>query len=488
VSIFEHTNYAELSQTFAAACQKADTRAETMNPQREHEKRQKRERALAAGDQYIRDIDLAEMNEQYAIVKVGGKTRVMSLEENPIFPGCKVPLFSTIQDFCLFHLKRKKVVDKGKEVGIGRWWINHSERRQYDGVVYDPAGTNSNMFNLWTGFSCEPIEGDCDLYLGHLKHNMCNGNGAYYEYLICWMAHTVQHPDRQGEVAVIMRGKEGVGKGVAAKEFGNLFGSHFHHIVHAKHLVGHFNAHLQQCSVLFADEAFFAGDRAHESILKGLITEETLLIEPKGVDPFPVRNCLHLIMSSNSDWVVPAGADARRYFVLNVSAAHMQDHHYFGAIIQQMENGGREALLFHLLNLDLSNFNVAQVPQTGALAEQKAFTRRGIDRLIEQIAHDGRLPSAHTVHVNVAVTTGEEDLKGFYHHARTLVPDLRYDSSIVIASKLKDEWGCGPWKSGYQRGITFPPLAELRARFDAKHGPQDWPGASDGGGVDWEGV
>ena len=73
--------------------------------------------------------------------------------------------------------------------------------------------------------------------------------------------------------------------------------------------------------MLFADEAFFAGDRSHESILKALITEETLMIEPKGVDPFAVRNCLHLIMSSNNDWVIPAGADARRYFVLGVSDA-----------------------------------------------------------------------------------------------------------------------------------------------------------------------
>ena len=65
------------------------------------------------------------------------------------------------------------------------------------------------------------------------------------------------------------------------------------------------------------------------------------------------------------------------------------------------------------------------------------------------------MPSAHTVHVNVAVTTGEEDAKGFYHHARTLVPDLRHDGSIVIANKLK-EWGCEAWHSGYQRGIKSP--------------------------------
>jgi Mesyanzhinovviridae DNA primase len=290
-----------------------------------------------------KDDDLTEMNDAYAVTKVGGKTKVMQLEESTASPGCKVPVFSSIQDFCNFHLKRKKNIGTAKApkiVGFGKWWINHSDRRQFDGVVYAPEGTKDNMLNLWTGFSCKPVEGDCDLYLNHLRDNVCDGNDAHFQYLIRWMAHAVQHPGRPGEVTVVMRGREGTGKGVAAKQFGHIFGSHFLHIVHAKHLVGHFNAHLQQCSVLFADEAFFAGDRQHESILKSLITEESLMIEPKGVDPFPVMNCVHLIMSSNAEWVIPAGADARRYFVLNVSDARMQDHRYFAAIIHQMENGG----------------------------------------------------------------------------------------------------------------------------------------------------
>ena len=61
------------------------------------------------------------------------------------------------------------------------------------------------------------------------------------------------------------------------------------------------------------------------------------------------------------------------------------------------------------------------------------------------------------------MTSGEEDGNGFYAKARTLAPDLKYDSSIVISAALKRNWGCEPWKSGYERGIKFPPLAELRA-------------------------
>jgi hypothetical protein len=429
------------------------------------------------------DPDLTEMNERHAVVMVGGKTRVVSFEDGPT--GYKVPMYSTFQDFRGFHDRRRKVLTSKVSIGLGTWWLGSEQRRQCKGIVYSPNADVPGAMNLWTGFSCEPVPESCDLYLDHLRDNVCAGVAEHYEYTLNWMGYAVQYPGRQGEVALVMRSREGTGKGVAAKMFGTLFGAHFRHIVHAQHLTGHFNAHLQHCSALFADEAFFAGDRAHESILKALITEETLLIEPKGIDPFSVRNCIHLIMSSNADWVVPAGADARRYFVLNVSDAHMQDHKYFAAIVKQMDNGGREALLHLLLNRDLSDFNVRAVPQTKALAEQKAHSRRGIDRLVETIAHEGALPAAHFDRPDVALTGGEDKGQGFYGAARSLVPDLRHMSSIGIAKALREDWGCFPWRGNNQRGLWFPPLAELRKLFDQKHGGQAWPDDEDGWSGDW---
>jgi hypothetical protein len=437
------------------------------------------------------DPDLAEMNQKYAVVRIAGKTRVVWFEDAEAYPGSKAPVFSTISDFCAFHANPKKVMigrnGKERKVGIGRWWIDHDRRRQFTGLVYAPgidAKITNGKLNLWKGFGCVSCEGKCDLFLTHVLDNICCGNKEYDNYLLNWMAYALQHPDRQAEVAVVMRGNEGTGKGVAAKQFGQLLGSHFRHIVHAKHLTGHFNAHLQQCSVLFADEAFFAGDRSHESILKALITEETLLIEPKGIDPFPVRNCVHLIMSSNSDWVIPAGADARRYFVLNVGNAHIQDHSYFAAIAQEMDTGGREALLHYLLSRDLKGFNVRLVPQTKALAEQKTHSRRGIDRLIEIICHEGVVSSAHETYSDIAITTGEEKGEGFYYAARTLVPDLKHVSSIIISQDLKQKWECTPWKAGNRRGIKFPPLGRLRELFDERHGQQEWPAVA-GETIEW---
>jgi hypothetical protein len=154
------------------------------------------------------------------------------------------------------------------------------------------------------------------------------------------------------------------------------------------------------------------------------------------------------------------------------------EHAYFAVIDAQMKNGGQEALLQMLADRDVARVDIRKVPQTTALAKQKAYTRRGVDRLIEIIATDGVIPCAHEYYSNVALTSGEGEGRGFYAAAKNLVPDLKHMSSIPLATTLVDMWGCIKWKSGVRCGIQFPELDDLRARFDERHGPQDWPEAS----------
>jgi len=139
-------------------------------------------------------------------------------------------------------------------------------------------------------------------------------------------------------------------------------------------LTGNFNAHLRDCVFLFSDEAFFAGDRQHVSVLKSIITEPHLTIEGKYQNAVQTPNFLHLMMASNEDWVVPASLDARRFFVLETSNARKDDHDYFAGIWQEMEAGGYEAMLYDLLHTDLTTFNVRRVPVTEGLQQQKKLS------------------------------------------------------------------------------------------------------------------
>jgi hypothetical protein len=141
--------------------------------------------------------------------------------------------------------------------------------------------------------------------------------------------------------------------------------------VYVRHLAGNFNAHLRDTCLLFADEALWPGDPQAEAALKRLLTEDTLFIEPKGVNGFKCPNFLHVIMASNEEWVVPAGPDARRFAVFEVSSERKQDTAYFQALDEERKNGGLEAMLYDLLNLDLKGWHPRKLVKTDALRDQQ---------------------------------------------------------------------------------------------------------------------
>jgi hypothetical protein len=323
------------------------------------------------------------MNDRHAIIgNIGGKCRVIEEIEDEVLNRSRITL-SSFEDLRNRYSNVQVQVgstDKGAPIymALGKYWLRHPMRRQYETMKFMPMGDKPGVYNLWRGFNVEPRPGACDLYLNHILNNVCSGREDYYEYLIKWMARTVQFPASPGEVAIVLRGGKGAGKGTVAKIFGRLFGRHYLQVANPSHLVGNFNAHLRDVLFLFADEAFFAGDKRHESVLKMLVTEDSIPIEAKGVDVESYPNYVHLMMAANDPHVIRASGDERRYFVLNVGEGKKQDAKYFAAMHKEMENGGYEALLYFLQSIDLSEFEVRNVPQTDALQEQKLLSM-GID-------------------------------------------------------------------------------------------------------------
>jgi len=306
-----------------------------------------------------------ELNGKHAVVSWSGKTVVINKEWDEVFSRHMISK-SSFADFTNFYSNR--FINKK---ALGAYWLKHSNRRQYKGIFFKPNGARDGYYNLWHGFAFEPKPGDWSLMKDHIRDNLCSGVDQHNEYLLNIMARTVQKPDSPGEVAVVLKGERGTGKGIYAREFGGLLGQHFLQIAQARHLTGNFNAHLWDTVLLFADEAFWAGDKQGENVLKALITEPDLVIERKGVDVITAKNYIHLIIASNNEWTIPAGPHERRFFVLKVSDKHRQDMPYFKKIVSQMKDGGREAMLHELLNRDISGFDVRRVPKTAELLEQQ---------------------------------------------------------------------------------------------------------------------
>jgi uncharacterized protein DUF5906 len=298
-------------------------------------------RELNPPDLSQQDAILAELNRDNSVVMIGAKTRVLRFEDVPHVAAGehyvhRLPTFVRFDDFRNFYLNRLVFTAQGP-TSIGHWWLEHPKRNHYRGVVFHPGGPPviDGFYNLWTGWGVAAKSGDWSLMKKHIFEVLAAGDVAVFDYIMNWLADAVQHPDRQAEVTLVFSGGGGTGKGLLGRAMVRIFGQHGRHVSSPEHLTGKFNAHLQQCCFLFADEAAAPQDKKAEGALKRLITEDTLFIEPKGLNAFEVPNRLSVMMASNHDWVVPAAEKERRHMVQDVADHHQQDEAWFKPIYKE---------------------------------------------------------------------------------------------------------------------------------------------------------
>lgn len=318
---------------------------------------------------------IERINSTYAFTMVGGKARIIRERTKSHESEKHMAAYDLLDKYAFeAFLDNDRVVvddDSGKSIPIAKIWLASEARRTYpNGIGLFPEGSPSGYYNTWEGFSYRPIKGSCRLFLQHIKQVICRGRVSEYEWVIDWLADLVQNPADSKGTAIVMRGGEGTGKGTLANTIGDLFGSHYMHLIDDAHLTSNFNAFMMDALLVFADEITWGGNKKTSGKLKGLVTEKFLIGERKGVDAQSFRNLTHLMIASNSDWVIPAGADSRRWYVADVSDMYKGNTAYFNALDREIKNGGREAILHFLLEREITN-NLRQAPHTEALQEQR---------------------------------------------------------------------------------------------------------------------
>ncbi|WP_158274665.1 DUF5906 domain-containing protein [Sphingosinicella humi] len=329
------------------------------------------------GEQEAKATLLDRVNADRFTVLTGGRYLVGRERTDPRTGVFSVEWYSP--DAVKQHMNVKSVeTPEGKRVPLGTWWIGHPQRRQYDGVVFDPTpgASHPDLYNLWRGWAVEPKKGDWSKMQGLIRDVLCRGDQASYDYVVRWMAHMVQSPSRPAEVALVFKGRKGTGKGTLCRALKELAGPHGRHVTSPEHFTGRFNEHLADTILLFVDEGFWAGDKRAEGQLKGLITEKSLTFEGKGKPIVEGPNQLHVVMASNEDWVVPATHDERRFAVFEADDAAARAFPHFAVLNEDEGDAERQhilaAMLHDLLAMDLGGWHPRRdVPQTGALLDQK---------------------------------------------------------------------------------------------------------------------
>lgn len=353
---------------------------------------------------------------------------------------------------------------------MAQMWFDSPERKQYEGLVLDPDDENmviNGHLNLWKGYSVEPRLGEWGMMKEHIRIVLADGDQESYEYILKWIAWAIQNPGQLAETAICFVGEPGTGKTSVGRWLLQIFGTHGIRPTSSRQVTGTFNFQLRDKVFLLMDEAINPESRAAANVMKGLITDKTLAYEAKGRDPIIADNMLKTMIISNHEHFIDVEEGDRRFAVFRVSAEYKQNDEYFKKLYAESGQGGVEAMLHDLLEMDLGAWHPRDnIPQTDEREKQKIHSFGGVDEFIYDLLVDGELPfSVEDAPVNWAST-------------RALVELAAQKYKIVInAMDLHHNLGkFGVEKDPFNkvRGWKFPELGVVRRAWAKAGRPNEW--------------
>ncbi len=433
---------------------------------------------------------LAAMQQKFGMINFGGKLCVFdreALAARTAHHTARKLFLSNRSDGSLL-IERAVLAEFPNAIDVHRMVSEFFVSPQtvcYQGTEFNPQGTSPNYLNLWEGPAITPVEGHWLLIQEFLHDVICNGGGDSYLYLLCFIAHALQKPEEKPGVMVILLSGQGTGKGTLGRILQKIWSATFIQVNNIDAVIGTFNAVLERSYIVFMDEALFAGNRRGTDELKSIVTESIIQISEKYQPSRQIRSCHRFIAATNADHFKNTERDDRRDFTLRVSEARKGDHEYWKVLNDEIENGGVEAMVYDLLLMDLTDFNVRNKPNTRELVEQKIHSLDPIQRWWHDCLYNGCIDGQGNwpqfLSTQEAIL-GIHDVNGGRMHKKP--------SAITIAQALHKLCPSATQHQqtvslgGRQRGYLLPPLLQARAEFEGYlGGAVEWPDSGEADGA-----
>jgi adenylate kinase family enzyme len=433
------------------------------------------EKAVANGWTW-QSTDIQPINiPDFALIQLGSKVGIIDVSQ-AARANTKMPLSIYSREDGKLLIKRS-ITEQNPNINADKvvnQWLLSPNTLVFKGVELNTAKTTSGYLNLWHGLSINPKMGDYRRIETFIKDIVCSSSTTHFEYLWNWLAHMIQKPWEKPGVSITLLGGQGVGKGTfAAKIVGAMYLDHFLHLQSDKALTGDFNDSLESSFVIFADEAFFSGDRKAANILKAIETEDRIHINPKFQPSRQIESFHRIISASNNDHASYVETDDRRKLILRLPDTKRDDWVYWRELDEELKSGGLEALAFALSQTDISSFEVRKKPDTGELLRQKLASLDSIPQWWADRLMMGSQISATSEWKDWCSTASlYDDFLNCHksNHSRSRTPSIR-----EFVDKLKEFCaGISPSQQGAsnsrKRGFTFPSLDYARKHFEQKLG------------------
>jgi hypothetical protein len=243
-------------------------------------------------------------------------------------------------------------------------WFKDIEIKTYRSLDFAPPGCelDKNAFNLYLGLEIEKhvdtIDESIDIFLNHINY-LCGKDEKCKEYCINYLAHLVQFPGIKPRTSMVFMSEPGVGKNVFFENFANkiLGNKYLLQTADQDKIFGKHNIANQKLMII-VDEAEGKYSFLNSEKMKNNIVCPTLITEPKGIDPFPLKDFGRYLIFSNGQTPVKIELNDRRFTVFYCANDVRNNTKYFKKLIKAFNNKSLVRTFYnYLMDIDLDDFD-----------------------------------------------------------------------------------------------------------------------------------
>ena len=235
------------------------------------------------------------------------------------------------------HLSSGRYNCMGIESKFITEWLDDATIRLFNKMDFLPHNASSpaptHIFNLFRGFN--PLiktpypkasqEKILKPYID-LMLQICGGVEKDMMFLLKYFADIIQHPERKNPLAFIIKGAQGTGKNVALDAIGNVLDStHYITSSNPKDFFGDYAEGFYHKLLVNMNECEGKDTFDFEGRIKSFITEDSITLNRKFVQPISISNLARLIISTNKEAPIPIDVRSkeRRYTVYETTSHYL---------------------------------------------------------------------------------------------------------------------------------------------------------------------
>jgi hypothetical protein len=282
---------------------------------------------------------------------------------------------------------------------INKWvGFTHNIRRKDDVDIYpNSKDCPENIFNLWRPFAMELLsepythkQTELNFILHHIRI-LCNHDENVYDYFIKWIAQMIQYPHIKTIMPTFISG-EGSGKGTLFKLFEKMLGNEkvFETTNPSRDVWGDFNGMMCNCFLVNLNELSKKDTMEAEGKIKGLITDNTLAINQKGVPQYKIKSYHRFITTTNKEEPINSTNGDRRNLIIRSSDEKKGDYIYFEMMHNYLEDNDVIRTCYDYFRgiPGMDKFKDIPIPQTEYQTNLKELSKSPIEQWLESFTRE----------------------------------------------------------------------------------------------------